>query len=283
VSNTAPSPELRDDLARIGALEDAAIDLGEAGLALAAMRRPGVSREWYREHLGRLAEDVQAHAAPRGGADASLSARAEALTHVIAGMHGYQGDLLTYDDLQNANLMRVIDRRKGLPIALALLYLHVARRLGWEANGINFPAHFLIRLEQGPQRLILDPFHSARILEPADLRKLLKQLAGEEAELAPEHYEPASNRQLLIRLQNNIKMRLLKAEEYDQALGIIETMRLIAPDLAELWYEKGAVLAQLGHLDESVLALETAIDRAETDATRHQAAWLLQQVRGRFN
>ena len=70
----------------------------------------------------------------------------EQLAEIVARSYAYRGDSDTYDDLQNADLVRVIERRKGLPVALSILYLHVARAQGWDAEGLAFPAHFLIRV-----------------------------------------------------------------------------------------------------------------------------------------
>src|SRR6202042_1555305 len=115
----------------------------------------------YRQHLTALARDVGRHSTSSG----DLTGRAAALNDIILLKHGYCGDELTYDDLQNANLMRVVDRRKGLPVALGILYLHAARAQGWEAVGLGFPGHFLVRLSQGPERVIIDPFHGGRTLD----------------------------------------------------------------------------------------------------------------------
>ena len=92
-------------------------------------------------------------------ASGDLAGRARALNEIILLKYGYCGDELTYDDLQNANLMRVIDRRKGLPVVLGILFIDAARAQGWEAAGLAFPGHFLIRLAERAERLILDPFH----------------------------------------------------------------------------------------------------------------------------
>src|SRR5580704_3210982 len=226
-----------------------------------------------------IARDVGRHAA--GSAD--LPARAQALNEIILLKYGYSGDELTYDDLQNANLMRVVDRRKGLPVALGILYLHTARAQGWEAVGLGFPGHFLIRLSEGSERLILDPFHGGRICDAVNLRELLKAMAGREVELTPEHYAPVADRDVLLRLQNNVKSRLLQAGRHERALKVVETMLLLAPDLAELWQEAGMLNARLGNMRASVQALEEFIRRAPEGMARHQAAAFLQQVKSKLN
>ena len=255
------------------------LPIGEAALALASFDRPRVGLARYRQHLATIARDVGRHAGAEGG----LAARAGALNEIILLKHGYSGDELTYDDLQNANLMRVVDRRKGLPVALGILYLHAARTQGWDSAGLAFPGHFLIRLSNGPERLIIDPFHGGRICDAASLRELLKAMAGQDVELMPTHYAAVSDRDVLLRLQNNIKSRHLQAGRAEPALRIVQTMLLLAPDLAGLWHEAGLLNARLGNMRASVEALQEFIVRAPEGSARHQAAALLQQLRSKLN
>ena len=263
----------------LAAAESAVLPIGEAALALASFERPRVALARYRQHLDAIARDVGRHAEP--GVD--LAARARALNEIILLKHGYSGDELTYDDVQNANLMRVVDRRKGLPVALGILYLHAARAQGWDSVGLAFPGHFLIRLSDGPERLILDPFHRGRICDAASLRELLKAMAGQDVELSPLHYSPVSDRDVLLRLQNNIKSRLLQAGRAEQGLRVVQTMLLLAPELPGLWQEAGMLNAQQGNMRAAVEALQEFIVRAPEGSARHQAAALLQQLKSKLN
>jgi regulator of sirC expression with transglutaminase-like and TPR domain len=266
-------------LRELAATESPVLPIGEAALALASFERPRVGLARYRQHLASLARDVSRHA----GATADLAARAQALNEIILLKYGYSGDELTYDDLQNANLMRVVDRRKGLPVALGILYLHAARAQGWDSVGLGFPGHFLIRLAEGAERLILDPFHGGRVCDAANLRELLKAMAGQEIELAPEHYAPVSDRDVLLRLQNNLKSRLLQAGRYERALGAVETMLMLAPDNVELWQEAGLLHARQGNIRAAMNALQEFVTRAPESTARHQAAAILQQLKAKLN
>src|SRR3546814_19012868 len=73
--------------------------------------------------------------------------RASARAGVMSAEFGYPGDTESYDDPQNADLVRVIDRRMGLPVSLGVLYIHAARAQSWPVCGLDFPGHFLIRLD----------------------------------------------------------------------------------------------------------------------------------------
>ena len=99
--------------------------------------------------------------------------------------HGYHGDDQTYDDLRNANLMDVIDRKVGLPVALGILWLHAGRAYGGDIDGLGFPSHFLIRLAARGQRVILDVFRGGTPLSASDLRQMLKRMHGLDKEIEP--------------------------------------------------------------------------------------------------
>ena len=262
----------------VGGMGDGPLPLAPAALALAALERPSVDLARYHHHLASLAHEVGAVAA----GSAEIERRVAALNTVILERYGYQGDTLTYEDLQNANLMRVIDRRKGLPVALGILYIHAARAQGWDMAGLAFPGHFLVRLQDAGARLILDPFHGGKPREAAELRDLLKAITGNEAELTPAHYAPVSDREVLLRLQNNVKLRLVESRQLEKALAVIEGMMLFAPHHAALLREAGLVNAELGNLKAAIAALERFRALATHDSERHQAAAILQQLKARL-
>ncbi len=264
-------------LRTIGAGPDNGFDIAAAALHLAALERPQVALDRYRAHLETLAREVADAAAGERSLDAGRCA--EVLAGVMLGRHGYRGDDLTYDDLQNGNLMRVIDRRKGLPVTLGILYMHAARAQGWHIVGLAFPCHFLLRLEYAGERVILDPFHEGCQRDSAALRELLKTTAGADAELAPGHYAPVSDKAILLRLQNNLKLRFLHMRQPRRAAAIVDTMLLFAPDRAELWREAGLLHARSGDAAASIAALEEYLRREKRASARHEAATLLQRLR----
>ena len=266
-------------LRELGASGARVLPIAEAALALASFERPRVDFGHYRDHLRLIARDVGQHHDAAG----DLAARARALNEIILLKYGYSGDALTYDDLQNANLIRVIDRRKGLPVALGILYIHAARVQGWDIAGLAFPGHFLVRLSDGPERVIIDPFHGGQVCGAAELRELLKAATGSDSELLPEHYAAVSDRDVLLRLQNNLKARLLQTQNPERAVTVVETMLMLAPDLAELWHEAGMLHRHLGNMRAAGTALEQYVLRAADGTSRHQAAAILQQLRTQLN
>ncbi len=274
--------EIEARLQQIGRRPDEDIDLAEAGLLLATINDPKAPLKRYRHHLSLLVRDTADMGARLGAAD-SLDARAGALQAVLAERYDYHGDKDTYEDLQNANLMRVIDRRRGLPVALGVLYIHVAAQQGWEISGINFPAHFMIRLQMGGEGAVLDPFNGGVRRDTAELRAMLKAFTGEAAELTPEHYAPVGRRDILLRLQNNIKLRLLGDKRQQEALEVLETMLMISPGSAALWREAGVLHVELGNLRAGILGLEQYLQLGGEAPDRHQVAGALQQLRAQLH
>lgn len=272
---------LTERLQALGRKDDAGIDLAEAAILVGALDRPNGELAPYRDHLADIVQNVKSKAS----ADKARSAerRAQALVGVLAEDYGYMGDTLTYDDPQNANLLRVIDRRKGLPVALSILYIHAARAQGWAATGINFPGHFLIRLEGADDRVILDPFNGGVERDVADLRALLKQMAGLDAELVPAHYAPIGNRDTLIRLLNNTKLRAQASKDEVRTAEILDRMLMISPADAALLHEAGVCFAQIGNLRRAIEALEAFLT-LNTDTARQQTVErLLHQIRSQLN
>jgi regulator of sirC expression with transglutaminase-like and TPR domain len=292
---TPPPLQPRDALAALGALPDESIDLAEAALFLSALDHPGTAIDPYRDHVAamdlslrgrRLACWGKPAAMPDDACldDLSAQERGLLLSEVLAGEWGYQGDSATYDDPQNADLMRVIDRRRGLPVSLGILYLQVARSQGWSAHGLNFPGHFLIRLDgEGGDRVILDPFHNGQQLQVPELRSMLKLVAGQGAELTPETYTALSNRQVLMRLQSNVKLRMLEAGRVDAALEAVRRMMLLSPDDHRLWREAGLMLMRLGDLETAVESLDQYLSLAPAGEDRARIEQVMSELHERLH
>lgn len=263
-----------------GTLQDKDIDLAETALALALVFLPGVHPGRYRNHIRKLGDHVAEEftARLRQGEQDSLALRVAVLKKIIHEAHGYRGDNKTYDDLQNANLIRVIERRKGMPIALGILYIALARRMQWPIDGLNFPGHFLVRMERAGERVILDPFREGLEMNAAELRRLLKSIAGQKAELSHNFYDPVGNRDILVRLENNLKKRLIESEEYAQAIVVIEAMQALAPDEYRALFDKGVLYAKLGQTRQALTAIENYIERTPSPTEKQQARLLLQEI-----
>jgi len=276
-----PRAAPRAALEAIGQLPDVEIDIADAALQLARVDAPEADWHAARDHLSEIARAAVALADDVPADD--LGARAGALAGLLAGRYDYAGDTETYDDLANANLIRVVERRRGLPVALGVLWLHAAQASGWPAHGVDFPSHFLVALEGRGTKLVVDVFAGGMPRDTRDLRGLLKKVEGQKAELRPGLLAPLNARGVLLRLQQNVKLRRLNAGDIPGALACTMDMLRFAPDAVSQWRD-AALMHQ--RLDQFSAALQ-CYDRflalvPEGDAAlRVRAA--VEELRSRLN
>ncbi|HBC08851.1 MAG TPA: hypothetical protein DC046_14915, partial [Rhodospirillaceae bacterium] len=259
---------------------DGDFPIAAAALHLAAARLPGLNLGPYERHLARLTAEVADYAGP---GTPTLAGQYEALIQVIDRRYGYGGNESVFEDLDAANLARVIDTRRGLPVALGIVYMEVCNRLGWSLVGLDFPGRFLVRLEDAGGRMILDLFEGGRELMPPDLRGMLKTMAGADAELHPRYLSEMTARQVVLRLEDNIRVRQMQRGELADAADTISLMLLVAPDTGHLWREAGIVNARLDRVARAVEALEEYLKRAPGEENGYEASLLLQELRAKLN
>lgn len=243
-------------LKHVGETPEDEIDIAEAALVLASLDRPGVSLQKYHHHLEILKLDTESESHDAKTAEE----RANALIQVMWGRHEYKGNDKFYDDLQNANLMSVIDRRVGLPISLGILYLHAAHSQGWSAEGVNFPAHFLIRIYGENDQVILDPFYKGKVLNAHDLRELVGTISGGSQDLEQRHHAPLGKRSILVRLLNNIKIRCLNVSDFDLAMNALKRTIYIDPEKIVHKYELGMLQIHTKSVEEGKQNLLDCLD-----------------------
>jgi regulator of sirC expression with transglutaminase-like and TPR domain len=265
----------------VGLLPDSEIDIADAALLLARVGEPGADWQAARVHLSELARDAASLASRM--TDTSVGARADALAELIVGRHDYTGDAESYDDLANANLIRVIERRRGLPVALGIIWLHCSHASGWAAHGIDFPGHFLVGLEAGGAHAVLDVFAGGKMLDARSLRAMLKSVEGGKAELRPELLRPMSTRAVLLRLQQNIKVRRLRSGQLEAALACTETTLRFAPEHAALWQEAALIHQRLDHVAAALRCFERFLALVPKGDVATRAHAMMDELRMRLN
>ena len=239
-------------LTRAGASPDGAFPLFEAAIACAVhedpSRDPDEARALAKEGADRLKGRLEGQCPE------------EALAEAMAGDLRLAGDLITYAHPDNADILAVSERRRGLPVALGLFYLDAARRCGLSVNGVDFPGHFLLRIETSEGPLALDPFSDGRVIMPSELtrRALHAGLTPDVADRLDVLMAPASDRAVLIRLQNNIFARAAVARDYARAERSALRRALIDPGDHRPWLDVAAAREGQGALAGALEALSRA-------------------------
>jgi regulator of sirC expression with transglutaminase-like and TPR domain len=279
-----PGEEARAALDAAGQLPDAELGLAHVALQFARIDAPEADWKGARTFLSALVRQAVTAAAMDPDTDTGAAEPRRALLAAL--LHhdlGFAGDAEHYDDPANANLIRVLERQRGLPVALGILWLEAAEALGWRAHGVDFPGHFLIALEGPKGPLLVDVFHGGRAMTAPELRQLIKRVEGPQAELRPGLLRAMDKRAVLLRLQNNIKLRRLGAGDLDGALACTEDMLRLAPDHAALWREAGLMRHRLDRVTSALAAFERALALEPEGEAAARIRGLAEELRGRLN
>lgn len=256
--------------------EDGRIELASACLQIAEDAYPGLDVDGYVGEIERLAKRLRARLAP----DTAVEDRVIALNEFLFDDLGFSGNVDDYYDPRNSYLNEVLDRRTGIPITLAVLYMEIGRRIDLPLEGVSFPGHFLVRLPLRGGTLVLDPFSGGVPQSEAELRERLKRVIPRDAaggvpvaELPLDQFlEPASNRQILARVLRNLKGVYREKDDPGRLLEVLNRMIIVAPDSAAELRDRGLIYQRLEcwrpALKDLTDYLEREPDAADSDEVR---------------
>ena len=175
---------------------------------------------------------------------------------------GFAGNTANYDDPRNSFLNQVLERRIGIPITLALVYIEVARRAGVRVDGVNFPGHFLLRFPFGLEgdhdsAVFVDPFHRGAVLSETDCRALLRKHAGDTVAFEPRLLAPATKQQILVRMLVNLKRIYVRMRSFPQGRAITELLLAVNPSALSELRDRGLLAYHLNDHTAALRDLET--------------------------
>jgi regulator of sirC expression with transglutaminase-like and TPR domain len=169
---------------------------------------------------------------------------------------GFSGNRENYYDPCNSFLNQVIDRRQGIPITLALVYLEIAKRIDFPMVGIGMPGHFLMRPDFADSEIFVDAFHQGEILFPQDCENRLAQIYGRKITLHPNFVTPVRPRRFLVRMLNNLKMIYMNQRNLYKAFCAVDRALLVIPNMPMELRDRGLLQFQLGQWQEALADLE---------------------------
>jgi regulator of sirC expression with transglutaminase-like and TPR domain len=266
--------ELRQPFADAVRGEDERLDLAAASLLIARLEYPALDVAAY---LSRL-DEMGARLRQRLPQDADANTRLSMLCRYLFEEEGFHGNTAEYYDPRNSFLNDVIDRRTGIPITLSAVFMEIGRRAGVEACGVGLPGHFLVRVDQGEGRVLVDPFHSGTLLSDEDCQRRLDRVYGGRLQLRPEHLAPCSRRQILVRMLSNLKAIYLKSDDTTRALGVLELLLVVTSDPEQI-RDRGLLYATLDCYSLAVTDLTRYLARAPGAADAETVRGTLEEMR----
>lgn len=253
-------------------------DLVVASLLVAAEEYPDLDTLGA---VGRL-DAIGAEAKRRLSASANPFARLDALRVLLFEEIGFRGNSQDYDDPKNSFLNDVLERKLGIPLTLSIVYLEVATRAGLKAKGVALPGHFVVRVDEGSRRILVDPFHRGTVITEEDCRDLVTRTTGRPALFRREQLEGTGSVAMIARLFLNLKRIYLSRGDYGKALATIERLLILSPSEPREIRDRGLLLAHLGKPGAAVSDLESYLamvpGAADADSVRGRLAWLLRRM-----
>jgi regulator of sirC expression with transglutaminase-like and TPR domain len=267
-------------------------DLAIAALMIARVEYPRLDAGPYLDQLDELgreassrvaaASSVAGDAPPR--VDPDRYARVMALNDYLFRELRFVGNDVQYEDPRNSFLNEVLDRRTGIPITLALLYMEVARRAGLPVEGINCPGHFLLRCpaRRGlaySEDLIIDAFHGGALLSEDVCRELLRRHAGEDAVFESHVLVHATKPQILARMLLNLKRVYVRMHSFPQARKFTELLVAVDPSAIHELRDRGLLAYHLKDFSaalrdlQAYLELSSAATLCEEEREEHALIW----------
>lgn len=257
-------------------------DLAPAALAIARVEYPSLDAPRYLKQIEGMGREAAERVSGLTGAQPHDAVRA--FNEYLYDEQGFTGNRDHYDDPRNNFLNEVLERRTGIPISLAVVYLEVARKAGLRVEGVNFPGHFLLRAGQAattPLRshvddlVIIDPFHGGAILSEADCRELLRQHVGDEAAFDHELLQPATRNQIVTRMLVNLKRLYVRMRSFPQARFISDLLLAVDPSAIAELRDRGLLAYHLQDFAAALRDLETYLrlvpKQAEAPVEEHEA------------
>ena len=223
---------------------DEAIDLAEAALLIASEEYRDLDIAAYLARLDAMAATLK----HRLRADISPADTIIALNRFLFDEHGFSGNAVDYYDPRNSFLNEVLDRKRGIPLTLALVFMEIGRRIGLPVHGVSFPAHFLVKCQLRDGMVVLDPYAKGISLSFDEIRQRIKSLRnGVEPprSVIAGMLAAASNKDILVRMLRNLKGIYTHHREWLKALAATDRILSVMPDLAEEYRDRGMIYLNL--------------------------------------
>lgn len=251
------------EFALLARVPDEALDLERLVVSVARLGEPELDPAALSGELDALARRVEDSVTPGAPPDRLAASLARAFADEL----GFRGDASAFGTPDGSYLHRVLERRTGLPILLAIVWMRLGARLGVPITGISYPGHFLARIEARGAPIYVDPFAGGTQIEASELLARLPSGAPRAV------LEPAPTRAIVTRVLTNLKHLHADRERNAEALAIVDRLLLLGGEVPAEVRDRGLLLLRLGRDGEGLRDLgrylTLAPDAADADAIRN--------------
>lgn len=255
------SDATRTRLARLAHQHDA--DVAEAALLICAEADPTLDVDTELLRVDALADGMRtSHRLPSADEPTAVAA---AFAAYLAADLGFRGDTDDYHDPDNALLSSVLDRRRGLPITLSVLYVAIARRLHLPLFPIALPGHVVVGIAAGERPVVIDPFAGGRRLDDAALAGIVRAGSGGAIDYRRALLRPTSTPAITRRILDNLTRDFAARQRLSDALWTVELKRLLPTARPADHRAEGELLYHLGRYRAAADAFERFVEEVDGD------------------
>ncbi len=278
-----PSPTPLGYFAALVGEEDA-FPLFEAAVSIAQDEYPDLDVQQVLGDVDQMLSRVRR----RCNADAGPLQRLRTLNQFFFRDMGFGGNVNNYYDPDNSYLNAVLRTRRGIPITLAVLWLELATGLGLKARGVNFPGHFMVKVNLPNGQVVIDPF-TGQSLSREDLSERLEPykrrngLVDDFDVPVGLYLQAATPRDIVARLLRNLKEIHRSQEDWLRLIAVQDRLLILLPDAWSEYRDRGLAWAEMGDLRLAVNDLEIYVEHSEDTLDREAISQRVQELRRALN
>jgi regulator of sirC expression with transglutaminase-like and TPR domain len=256
-------------------IDDERIDMLRAALTFARIEYPQLDACPYITQVEGLSRRVSEKIDDPGDPAQCIAA----LNYVLFDEEMFRGNTADYYNPRNSFINDVLDRRLGIPISLALLYMEVARRAGFQLFGVGMPGHFLLKhYDIDGRSFFIDAFERGSVLSEEDCKHKIESIHAGQITLRPEFLLIVTRRQMLTRMLNNLRAIYLARRDFRRAVQVVDLILVIYPRSPEDVKQRAALRYNLndfkGALNDFEEYVKMAPDASDAEEIRQTALGL---------
>ena len=193
---------------------------------------------------------------------------------------GFKGDTDDYYDPKNNFLNEVLDKKRGIPITLSIIYVEIAKQIGLDLRITGFPSHVVVKYNE---EIILDPFGGGQLLSMDDLTEILYRNFGEEIDFSPECLDELPEDKILIRILRNLKNSYAQSYAYEKAMKCTNMILAVESESPDEIRDKGILEDRLLNYDSALTYLNKYLEIAPEAPDVDFILELIRNVRDKVN
>ena len=202
----------------------------EGATYLARFQFPDITLEYVNKEIDKIKQDVWLEL------NNNLTAleKIKIINYIIFEIHKFRRNSANFYSPQNSYINQVLETKRGNPISLAIIYLGVANKLNMPIFGVNLPKNFILAYKDEYRQydsedetedilFYINPYNKGAVLGKREIEYFIQQ---QQLESKREYFMPCTNKDIIIRLINNLILSYRKLQFIDKIEKLNELLEI---------------------------------------------------------